>query len=162
MAILYCASYPGVFGLQMVRHNPQSSCNLRTCSLGDKGLHQNTANSLSSRHYMTYHPLTYVAKAPLTLGWKAPCRELKGPVGGSTGWMPGTEGAGYCGKNYTSQPHIHRERLVKTTLLRPLPHSSHHPPQMYKTNTPILEHVNINSQCFCRAPRSCHTSQTKR
>lgn len=97
-----------------------------------------------------------------TLGWKAPCRELKGPVGGSTGWMPGTEGAGYCGKNYTSQPHIHRERLVKTTLLRPLPHSSHHPPQMYKTNTPILEHVNINSQCFCRAPRSCHTSQTKR
>lgn len=36
----------------------------------------------------------------LTFGWNAPCKELKGPVGGITGWILGTEGGGYCGKNY--------------------------------------------------------------
>lgn len=38
----------------------------------------------------------------LTLGWKAPCSELKGPECGSSGGMPGMVG-GYEGKNWETQ-----------------------------------------------------------
>lgn len=41
----------------------------------------------------------------LTLGWKAPCSELKGPECGSSGGMPGMVG-GQEGKNWETQNKI--------------------------------------------------------
>lgn len=62
-------------------------------------------NVLKKHMWVTVHALTYlrlwgeVRDAGLTLGWKAPCSELKGPECGSSGGMPGMVG-GYEGKNW--------------------------------------------------------------